>query len=109
MDVRLINSTTSTDASEEVQEWTITNKYILFVIDHLMLLIEVAGFVGVVLVFMIARYLATVEKKIGKKAPLYLSSMAIIRGNIFGLLLTLQQLKLDKVFKAEIVLNSLVP
>ena len=28
MDVQLINSTTSTDASEEVQEWTITNEYI---------------------------------------------------------------------------------
>ena len=69
MDVQLINSTTSTDASEEVQEWTITNEYILFAINHLMLLIEVAGFVGVVLVFMVARYLVTVEKKIGKKNP----------------------------------------
>ena len=67
MDVQLINSTTSTDASEEVQQWTITNEYILFAIDHLMLLIEVAGFVGVVLVFMVARYLVTVEKKIGKQ------------------------------------------
>ena len=86
MDVQLINSTTSTDASEEVQEWTITNKYILFAIDHLMLLIEVAGFVGVVLVFMVARYLVTVEKKIGKKNPLSLVGKKIWNILIFSFL-----------------------
>ena len=86
MDVRLINSTTSTDASEIVQEWTITNEYILFAINHLMMLIEVAGFVGVVLVFMVARYLVTVEKKIGKKNPLSLVGKKIWNILIFSFL-----------------------
>ena len=65
--IKIINaSQTSSAAPDEITyAWTLSNEYAIFVIDHAMLLIEVLGFAGIVLVFLVARYLVKVENKTG--------------------------------------------
>ena len=66
--INVINaSQTSSESPDEITyAWTLSNEYALLVIDHVLLLIEVLGFVGIVLVFLVARYLVKIEKKTGQ-------------------------------------------
>ena len=66
--VHVINAPNlSSEAPDEtIYAWTLSNKNAMMVIDNAMLLIEVLGFVGVVFVFLVARYLVRVEKKTGQ-------------------------------------------
>ena len=66
--INVINAfQTSSEAPDEITyAWTLSNEYALLVIDHVMLLIEVLGFAGIVLVFLVARYLVKIEKKTGQ-------------------------------------------
>ena len=58
-------SITSTSFSEESAVDTFLSGYAKLAVDHVMLAIEALGLVGAVLVFLVARHLVTVEKKIG--------------------------------------------
>ena len=59
------SSVTSTSSSEEADVDTFLNDSLKLAVDHVMLVTEALGLVGAVLVFMVARYLVIVEKKIG--------------------------------------------
>ena len=69
MDIRAVNtSTTSFDATEEEllpQRWLLSNEYIQITANHVMLAIQLLGFVGIFLVFMVARHMVQVERKAG--------------------------------------------
>ena len=69
MDIRAINaSTTSFDATEEEilpQRWLFSNEYSQVLANHVMMVIQVLGFVGIFLVFLVARHMVKVENKAG--------------------------------------------
>ena len=69
MDIRAVNtSTTSFDATEEEllpQRWLLSNEYGQVIANHVMLVIQVLGSVGIFLVFLVARHMVKVENKPG--------------------------------------------
>ena len=68
MEAYLVN-TSSTSVDENERELTtlmsFSNEYVQFLMNHYLVPLQMLGLVGNVMVFLVAKYMVTVEKKIG--------------------------------------------